>query len=293
MRLSDSSAAAATGSGGAEGTETLSSAVGGKPEYDPNWGDDSNTPSGPSGAGGCESALSPTSKSTSGCSASASGSISSSAGAARCINPGIAAEGEGSESETWVSTKGGIDENEERGGGPECLRSCKSDISSGTVASGRHSSKPWRHTREYSLTAPASILWAISSSRMGPIGTSFTETCHSGRSLLAGVGARAVVGTRGVSPRCWPTNALFAAIAVAAAGIDETRRDAADGRRGGTEGERRRAGEEGRRARAVAASCSENGDTGSDFLVTSSKLYASPAGTVTSASCCRPSMRIL
>ena len=63
----------------------------------------------------------------------------------------------------------------------------------------------------------------------------------------------------------------------AATGTEDTRRDAADGRRGGTEGARRRAGDEERRgvldgrvARAVAASCAEKLETGSDFRVTSS-----------------------
>ena len=53
-----------------------------------------------------------------------------------------------------------------------------------------------------------------------------------------------------------------------------------------------RTGEDGRRARAVGASC-PNDDAGSDFRVTSSKPYAAPAGTVTSGSPSRPSIRIL
>ena len=62
-------------------------------------------------------------------------------------------------------------------------------MSSGTVARGRHSVNPSRHTSEYSLTAPASTLCAISSSLIGPIGTSLTETCHWAMScLLAGAG---------------------------------------------------------------------------------------------------------
>lgn len=93
-------------------------------------------------------------------------------------------------------------------------------------------------------------------------------------------------GSGGVSACFSPTNALAAAAAgVVPVGMDDTRRDAADERRGGTEGERLRGGDDGRRARAVAASCFENGLAGSERRVTSSKLYASPAGTVTSASC--------
>jgi hypothetical protein len=151
------------------------------------------------------------------------------------------------------------------------------------VASGRHSSNPSRHTKVYSLTALASILWDISSSRIGPTGTSLIETCHSGTSPTA---ASPVAGTGGANPGCCPTSALLAT-----PGADDNLRDATDGRRGGTDDWRRRTGEEGRRARAVGASC-PNDDAGSDRRVTSSKPYAAPAGTVTSGSPSRPSIRI-
>ena len=185
--------------------------------------------------------------------------------------------------EVRESTNGGIDENEVRDGGPECRRSCSKAMSSGTVASGRHSSKPSRHTKVYSLTALASILCDISSSRIGPTGTSLIETCHSGTSPTA---ASRVAGTGGANPGCCPRSALLAT-----PGADDNLRDATDGRRGGTDDWRRRTGEEGRRARAVAASC-PNDDAGSDLRVTSSKPYAAPAGTVTSGSPSRPSIRI-
>ena len=186
--------------------------------------------------------------------------------------------------EVRESTNGGIDENDVRDGGPECRRSCSKAMSSGMVASGRHSSKPSRQTKVYSLTALASILCDISSSRMGPTGTSLIETCHSGTSPILAAG---VIGTGGANPGCCPTSALLAA-----AGADDNLREATDGRRGGTDDWRRRTGEDGRRAREVGASC-PNEDAGSDLRVTSSKPYAAPAGTVTSGSPSRPSIRIL
>ena len=109
------------------------------------------------------------------------------------------AGGVGSASELRESTNGGIDENEVRDGGPEWRRSYSRAMSSGTVASGRHSSNPSRQTSVYSLTALASILCAISSSRMGPTGTSLIETCHSGTSLMPAIGAD---GTGGAKPGC-------------------------------------------------------------------------------------------
>ena len=294
IRLSGSASAAAAG-GGTEGTETRSSGSGGRPEYEPSWGEGWNTPAGPSGAGGCDISPSESREPLSGCSASASGAKST--GAFCGTAPAGASGGEGGEGgedttagisdsvvEVRESTNGGIDENDDREGGPECRRSCNKAMSSGTVASGRHSSKPSRQTSVYSLTALASILCAISSRRMGPTGTSLIETCHSGTSAAPAVRA---TGTGSAKPGWCPASA-----APAAAGADDNLRDAEDARRGGIDELRRRIGEDGRRARAVGASC-PNGETGSDLRVTSSKPYAAPAGTVTSGSPLRPSMRIL
>ena len=219
------SAVAAAASGGTEGTETSSSGSAGNPRNDPSWGDDGNTPSGPSAAGGCDISLSASGKPVSGCSASASGAKSTSASCCKSSEAGGCDNGAAGISDSAIevreSTNGGIDENDVRDGGPECRRSCNKAMSSGTVASGRHSSKPSRQTSVYSLTALASILCAISSSRMGPTGTSLIETCHSGTSPTPAVD---MTGTGGVNPGC-----------CAATGPDDKVRDATDGRRGGTD----------------------------------------------------------
>ena len=120
---------------------------------------------GPIGAGGCDISPSPPGRSSSGASESASGTKSW--GTFDEPKPAMGADAtvrsDDAVSDDAVidvrdSTKGGIDENELREGGPECRRSCSKAMSSGTVASGRHSSRPSRQTSEYSLTAPASIL---------------------------------------------------------------------------------------------------------------------------------------
>ena len=76
------------------------------------------------------------------------------------------------------SVSGGTDEKVPAFGGLLARRAEINEINSGTVASGLHSAKSFRQTSEYSLTAPASILWASSSSLIGPTGTSLIETCQ-------------------------------------------------------------------------------------------------------------------